>query len=171
MSLGIRTATPADRAALAGLNDEVHQLHVAHRPDDFKSTSLDELEAHFAELLADGSTTIWIAECDGAAAGYVVVQVRDAPANVFSRARRWWELDAVCVAAKYRRSGVCRALVERVLAEARAQGVADLELQTWAFNHEAQESFRRLGFVPKRTRYELHVEPAARPATSSRRHG
>jgi ribosomal protein S18 acetylase RimI-like enzyme len=155
----IRAASPGDCKALARLNDEVQRLHVARRPDDFKPVSCDALEAHFAELLADRSATVWLAELDGAAAGFLVVRVRDKPENLFCKARTWWELDAVGVAASFRRQGVCRALFEHVMADARAQGVAELELQTWGFNAEAQAAFRRLGFVPKSARYELRLEP------------
>ena len=66
-------------------------------------------------------------------------------------------LDQIGVAASHRRTGVARALLEHVIAQARAHGVADLELQTWAFNQVAQSAFRNVGFVPQRARYELHL--------------
>lgn len=96
----------------------------------------------------------------GFAAGFVVVRVREVAENLFCKPHLWWELDAVGVAAGHRHQGVCRALFQRVLSEARTQGIRDLELQTWAFNRAAQDAFVRLGFVPKRVRYEWRAESA-----------
>jgi GNAT superfamily N-acetyltransferase len=156
-NLTVRAATPGDREALARLNLEVQQLHVSNRPDDFKPASVAELALWFAEVMNDSAATVWLAEHDGAAVGFLLVRVRQVPENLFCKARLWWELDSLSVAADHRRQGVCRALFERVLSEARAQEISDLELQTWAFNRDAQEAFSRLGFVPKRVRYELRV--------------
>jgi GNAT superfamily N-acetyltransferase len=156
--LTVRAATPGDAEALARLNLEVQELHVSNRPDDFKPARADELALWFAEVLRDPLATVWLAEHDGVAAGFVVVRVREVAETLFCKARLWWELDAVSVAAGHRHQGVCRALFERVQSEARTEGIGELELQTWAFNREAQDAFTRLGFVPKRVRYERRVE-------------
>lgn len=156
-NLTIRTATAGDHLVLAGLNADVQQLHVTHRPDVFKVPSSLDVAAWFESVGADPAARIWVAETEGVPVGYVVVMHREVPENAFLKARRWWEVDQIGVAASHRRSGVARALLEHVIAEAHVHGVTDLELQTWAFNQAAQGAFRRLGFVPQRARYELHI--------------
>lgn len=155
--LSIRPVAKAEAQVLAQLNAEVQSLHVAHRPDVFKVASTSAVAAWFEQLVAEPAARVWVAEAAGVPIGYVVVMVREVAENALIKARRWWEIDQIGVATSHRRGGVGRALLEHVIAEARAHGVTDLELQTWAFNRAARDAFRRLGFTPQRARYELHV--------------
>jgi len=156
-NLTIRAAAAGEHLVLAGLNADVQQLHVTNRPDVFKVASTSDVAAWFAGLGAEPSARIWVAEADGVPVGYVLVLLREVPENAFLKARHWWEVDQIGVAPSHRRSGVARALLEHVIGEARAHGIRDLELQTWAFNQAAQGAFGRLGFAPQRARYELHI--------------
>ena len=162
--LDIRAAGIDDRDVLAGLNMEVQRLHFANRPDVFKPACLDGIAGWLAQLLMNPAASLWMAEDDGVAVGYAVVMVRNTPENPFCVARTWWELDQIGVSAGHRRVGVCRALVRKVLSEARKQKVGEVELNSWAFNQDALEAFRRLGFVAKTTRYELRVDPGGASA-------
>ena len=51
MSATIRVAGPEDAPALATLNEHVHGLHVAARPDFFRVAAPDELAAWFVTLV------------------------------------------------------------------------------------------------------------------------
>jgi GNAT superfamily N-acetyltransferase len=55
----------------------------------------------------------------------------------------------------HRKRGVGRALITRAIAEARAEGIEKIEASAWCFNGDANEVFRRLGFVPKTMRFEF----------------
>jgi ribosomal protein S18 acetylase RimI-like enzyme len=88
-------------------------------------------------------------------AGYVVRVAHERPAGLFCSARRWWEIDQIAVGGADRGSGVARALVQHVVAQAHAQGIVEIELTCWAFNQDAQAAFKKLGFVPKHVRFEL----------------
>ena len=160
-NLNIRAAATGEAQVLASLNAEVQHLHVTNRPDVFKAVSTSDVTAWFENLAADPSATVWVAEADGVPVGYVLVMIRETTENAFIKARRWWEVDQLGVATSHRRRGIARALLKHVIAQARARGITDLELQTWAFNHAAQSAFRRLGFLPQKARYELHVGPKA----------
>lgn len=46
-----------------------------------------------------------------------------------------------------------------LVAFARANQIQQIELVTWAFNTPAQSLFRKLGFVPKLSRFELPSDP------------
>jgi ribosomal protein S18 acetylase RimI-like enzyme len=151
----IRAASAGDVEAIAALNTEVQELHFASRPDQFRTARVEEIAPWITELLHNPSARLWVAELGGAVVGYVVTLVRERPENPFCPARTWWEIDNLGVQAKHRRGGIGRALVSHVVDEARARGIRDLELQAWAFNQNAQQAFRSLGFVPKVVRFEL----------------
>jgi ribosomal protein S18 acetylase RimI-like enzyme len=153
--VSVRRASRGDLAAIVDLCAEVQALHFANRPQEFKAADLASLEALLAERFEDDAATFWVAETGALVVGYVLVVQRERADGPWFRPRTWWELDQVSVAAAYRGSGVCRALVERILQEAKAQNIADLELCSWSFNDVAQAAFRSLGFVPKVVRFEL----------------
>jgi ribosomal protein S18 acetylase RimI-like enzyme len=153
----IRPANDHDVPVLAALNAEVQELHFANRPDQFKPPEIGDLAAWFADRLRDPSARVWVAEWDGTVVGYVLVLVSVRPESPFRPANTWWELDQIGVLAAHRRTGVCRALVQKVLSEAQTHSIRDLELSAWTFNGVAQGAFRQLGFIPKSVRYELRV--------------
>jgi diamine N-acetyltransferase len=149
-----RRAVADDAHALAALNRFVHDLHLARRPDYVKPTSADEVAAWFTSLLSRPTTVIWIAEEDRVPIGYVLALVSEQPENAFRRARRWCEIDQVAVDPRWRRHRVGTRLIECVLADSHARGLAEIELSTWAFNEVGQATFRRLGFTPRTIRFE-----------------
>jgi diamine N-acetyltransferase len=156
-NLSMRPASPDDIEALARINVEVQDLHFENRPDQFKPSDQREIERWIEQLLQNPSARLWVADSGGALVGYVVVMVREKPENPFCPSRKWWELDQMGVVAARRRSGIGRALVRKVISEARAHGIDELELQSWTFNQNAQNAFSSLGFTPKIVRYELRI--------------
>jgi GNAT superfamily N-acetyltransferase len=152
--VSIRAASSTDGTVLAALNEFVHGLHVAARPDFFRVAPPDEAAAWLASLAEAPSSRIWIAEENGVPIGYVLVFFHERGERPFSHARRWCEIDQIAVDPRWRRKGTARALVETALEEARRRGISDIELSSWAFNTEAHAAFRRLGFTPKLIRFE-----------------
>lgn len=150
----VRSALASDAPALAVLNDHVHKLHVAARPDFFRPTSPEEATPWFASHAEGSVSRAWIAEDEGGPVGYVLVFFHERAIRPFTHARRWCEIDQVAVAPEGRRRGTARALIDAALAEARRRGIHEIELSTWAFNAEAQAAFRRLGFAPRLIRLE-----------------
>ena len=87
--------------------------------------------------------------------GYLLAIFHEAPENPFARARRWCEIDQVAVDPNRRRRGIARALILNAVSWAKTEGIPQIEAASWSFNDDAHEMFRRLGFVPKTTRFEL----------------
>ncbi len=154
----VRVAGAHDVSSLLALIDEVQVLHVRHRADMFKPLELSEVQARVEALVADPLVTIWIAELNGVACGYLVAIVRNQAANAFALARTFLELDQLGVKHGFRRLGIARALIAESLTHAGALGIAAVELSSWSFNHEAHRAFERLGFVPKVVRFERKSE-------------
>ena len=159
-TVAVRAGSTSDLAALVAMNVEIQALHFANRPDQFKPVDAGALERWFVELFQNPDANVWVAQRDERVVGYAVVTRRSRPDGPFFPARAWWDLDQVGVLPEQRRSGVCRALVERVLQAASAENVTALELSSWSFNEAARDAFRKLGFVPKVTRFELRVKPS-----------
>jgi ribosomal protein S18 acetylase RimI-like enzyme len=155
MSTNIRPAAIGDEALLARLNHFVQELHVAKRPDHFRPTQPIELADWYRSLLERPTTRLWIAEEGGLAVGYLLAIEHQAPESPIVRARRWCEIDQVAVDPERRRRGIARALILHAVSSAQADGIAQIEAASWSFNAGAHELFRRLGFMPKTTRFEL----------------
>jgi GNAT superfamily N-acetyltransferase len=158
MSTSIRPAVVGDEALLADLNRFVQDLHLAQRPDHFRPTPSEDLARWYRSRLEDPTTRLWIAEEDGLPVGYLLALVHQAPETPFVRARRWCEIDQLAVDPNRRRRGIGRALLLNALSTAKAEGISRVEATSWSFNDGAHAAFRRLGFVPKTTRFELKSE-------------
>jgi len=155
MSPNIRPAAIGDEALLAGLNAFVQELHLGRRPDQFRPTQSAELATWYRSLLENATSRIWIAEEDGLPVGYLLAIFHEAPENPFARARRWCEIDQLAVDPTRHRRGIARALILHAASWAETEGIPYIEAVSWSFNDGAHEMFRRLGFVPKTTRFEL----------------
>jgi len=153
----VRVARALELDVLAELNEELQRLHFENRPDQFNGVDSEELKRWLADTLQTPAATVWVAEMRGVLVGYAIVFRRERTATPFCPARVWWELDAIGVRTEHRRTGIGRGLVGRIVAEAESAGIADIELNSWAFNTSAQAAFQRLGFKPKSTRFELRL--------------
>jgi GNAT superfamily N-acetyltransferase len=157
MSINIRSAAIGDEALLASLNRFVQDVHLAERPETFKPTHPEELAGWYRSMLEKPTTRAWIAEADRTAVAYILAVAYQAAESPFAQTRRWWEIDQIAVDPNRRRVGIARALVFTVVAAARTEGVRQIETASWSFNTSAHDVFRRLGFHPKITRFELHL--------------
>jgi ribosomal protein S18 acetylase RimI-like enzyme len=149
----IRLAAPADASSLADLNQPAQDLHAAHRPDSFKPFNQPQTADWFRTMLENPDVQAWIAESDSVPVAYALTITHDRSENPFRRARRFTEIDQLAVVPAFRRQGIARALVGRVLEEARAHQIPEVELSSWLFNTIAQEAFRKLGFTPETVRF------------------
>jgi len=150
----VRPAVPGDEPALTALNRFAHEMHLARRPDYFRATRADEAAAWFRDLLDKPTTAAWVAEEGGAPIGFVLAFFHERAENPFRRERRWCEIDQIAVDPAWRRRGVGGALMGAALEAARARGVRDVELSSWAFNTDAHALFRRFGFEPRVVGFE-----------------
>lgn len=154
-----RRASLEDLPSLIALHDEVHQLHLAARPDQFKTPAPGALETRFRELLASADSKVWVAELNGAVAGYAVQLLVRRPGGPVVPDRQWIEIDMIGVSAAHRGQGLGTALIEAIIADAHAAGIDQVELTSWSFNTDAHRTFARAGFVSKLTRFELKRPP------------
>ena len=160
MTLVVRDASEHDLPALVAINEQVQVQHFAERPDQFKPVDSAATERWLRQALENAAVFVSVAELDGRVIGSLVASRQERAEGLFVHAQVWWYVDQIGVLASYRRRGACRALLERLIGQARDAGVPRIELNSWAFNADAQAAFRKLGFLPKHVRFELSVPPA-----------
>lgn len=153
MVIRVRQGGEGDAEILADLNRFVQQLHVTNAPQQFKPVETVEVAGWYGKMLQNHDCRAWIAEADGLPVGYALTVYYDRPENPFCFRRVYCEIDQISVSPEFRRKGVATTLVKRVVAEARAIGIRDIELNSWSFNTEAHETFRALGFRPQIVRF------------------
>lgn len=132
----------------------VQKLHVAKRPELFKTVTLQDLESWFASAFRESVVKAWVAEVDGTIVGYALTVQEGIAETLFTYERRWVEVEQVGVHPNYRRQGVARALLNRILQEVDKNSKLPLELNTWSFNKAASSAFGKLGFVERNVRRE-----------------
>ncbi|MFN8582797.1 MAG: GNAT family N-acetyltransferase [Gemmatimonadaceae bacterium] len=151
----IRRAVRGDVDLLARLNQVVHDLHVAERPDQFVAPTSNAVRHWFRDRLSEPTTRCWIAEVDGTPAGYVLAFHHARDGTTFTRAREWCEIDQLAVAPEHRRQGIGLTLLETVIRDARERKVEGIEVSAWAFNADMHRLLGRAGFARKVLRFEL----------------
>ena len=155
--ISVRRAVAGDQTILAALGARVQELHARERPEVFKPVDPPGLERWFADALANGSSRIWIAHIGEKPVGYAVVIEQRRAEHVVAYARRWYEVEQIGVDPAYVRQGIARELLRHVTKAAIAEGVSEIELNTWNFNKVAHLSFERLGFVAKKIRFVRQI--------------
>lgn len=161
----IRYATEHDIDAIVSINVEVQDLHQQLRPDEFRPSEPDELQAVLGACVADEHLKLLVAEADGAIAAYAMYEVRRLPFNAFKRDRAYLLIHQIAVRASCRRRGIASHLLGHLKALAAQQGLPRVEIDVYADNTPAKLFYRSAGFCTYRDIMEMSVEPAM-PAAS-----
>lgn len=154
----IRQATMADALLLSSLCMDVQSLHAHHHPDIFvMPQSEDFARSFFIEMLEDPAITIFIAELDGQAAGYVVCKLIERPKTAFTFEMRSLLVDQISVRPAVQGRGAGAALLHKAEQLAQALKVQRIQLDSWGFNHEAHKFFENMGFERFNHRFWRHL--------------
>ena len=145
--MNTRVATSMDSLLLSSLSADVQRLHAEHHPEIFKMPQNEDFAtAFFEEMLADPLVTIFIAEENEDAVGYILCKLIERPENPFTFAARTLLIDQISVRPVTRGQGAGAALMDRAEQLARELNVQRIQLDSWGFNLGAHGFFERLGF-------------------------
>ena len=158
MIITVRDADERDVDLLVGLNHIAQDLHVAALPAYFKRPDPAAVTEWLRSKLRRADVRTWIASAGTLPVGYAVAIIHERAENALCLPRVFCEVDEIAVSPTHRRQGVARALLNRVLADARSRGIRDVELTSWAFNTDAHAAFEALGFRPKVVRFGRESE-------------
>ena len=135
MPVTVRRAQLDDLDALAPLFDRYRHFYT-------QRYDLPTSRAFIAERLHNGESVVFLAELDGAAAGFTQLY----PTFSSVRAARVWVLNDLFVEADARRRGVAQSLLDAAAGFARSDGAVRLELETNPDNLTAQALYDATGW-------------------------
>jgi diamine N-acetyltransferase len=144
----IRRADESDYDAVACLNAEVQQLHADGLPRLFKQTSDNPFPREvYDEMMTQPTKYVYLALEGAVPAGYIYAEVLERPETWFRYAHKVVYIQHLAVSQAHQRRGHGARLVQQVIDLAQSLGIQQLELDTWWFNANAREFFKRLGFA------------------------
>jgi GNAT superfamily N-acetyltransferase len=145
MSVGFRNASPADAAVLAelGRRSFVETFGHLYTPENLAAFLVNHKEEKWQQELGDPAFSIRIGEAEGQAIAYAKL---GPPSLPFEPQGRPIELRQFYVLEPWQGAGVAAALMQWVLAEARALGADELYLSVFVDNHRARRFYERYGF-------------------------
>lgn len=145
MGVTYRIATPEDAAPMAELGRRSFTETFGHlySPENLAAFLVNHSEEKWAAELADPAFAVRVAEEDGRLAGYAKL---GPPTLPFEPQGASIELRQFYVLSPWHGRGVARALMDWVLAEAKARGADDLYLSVFVDNHRARRFYARYGF-------------------------
>jgi ribosomal protein S18 acetylase RimI-like enzyme len=157
MNVSVRTARPEDLVVLAQLLDEVVALHHNEDPSLFRGPEEAQHTRYLEERFQDPDAGVFIAEDQRVPAGVAITVIRDAPP--FLNPSRFVLLENLAVAAKFRRTGVGRKLVDAAILWTRARDMHELDLNVYEFNHSAIRFYEAIGFRTVSRRMKRTLAP------------
>lgn len=148
MQLVIREANSEDATLLTALHAAVHNHHARALPQLFKATDGKDpaIIQDFVTHLADENSRLYIAEAEGEAVGYMLLQIRHIEENAYAYAHSRLHIDQMPVNESHRGKGVGHALMQKAMTLAQEWNLEYLSLGVWTFNEEAIAFYKREGF-------------------------
>ena len=142
-----RDATPDDAAALATLGADSFRETFGHLydPADLALFLANHNAANWLAELSDPAFAVRVAEADGAPIAYAKLGPQHLP---FTPPNGAIELRQFYVLGPWQGEGVAAALIEWVIATAKARGADALYLSVFIDNHRARRFYARHGFEP-----------------------
>ncbi|RCX17715.1 L-amino acid N-acyltransferase YncA [Fontibacillus phaseoli] len=158
--MNIREARIEDYENIAKLHLQLHELHVANRPDLFKHTANYPLDfAYFKSCLDNDIFNVFIVEDERSGIiAYTILKVEETPAIPVFVVRRILYINDICVDIQFQGKGVGKRLFKQAIDYARESGAESLELGVSSFNESAIEFYKAMGMKTKSLRMELDIE-------------
>ena len=153
----VRFAEEKDLIRVNELRKQVNDLHVAGRPDIFKSGFGEEMQ-NFAKVMLNGENSdIIVAERDGVICGMACVDYVRKSESPYTKARNFYHVQEIAVDEAFRRQGVAKEMLAFIKKDACQRGFAKIELDVWAFNASAIAFYEEVGFCETRRWLELPI--------------
>ena len=150
----LELARPSDWEDIHRLSLQVHDMHVAWRPDIFSATEEPYPKEKFLEDIR--SRMVYVGKIDGLVAGYVVLakMVKEGPGVV---SRKMMRLESICVEESVRGHGIGKTMVSEVRVLARAFGCSQLILGVHPENDTAVGFYQKCGFQIRSINMDMSI--------------
>lgn len=153
-----RHAVLADYPAVERLAAEILISHATALPDIYRVVEPALPESRFRDLLIGAATALFVAEHDGAIAGYAECALMPASANTAIAPQVRATIDTIVVAAAMQGMGIGQALFDACAAWAKGRGARSLVLNVWEFNARAIAFYERRGMATVQRRMMLPLD-------------
>lgn len=153
----VRFAEEKDLTRVNELRKQVNDLHVAGRPDIFKSGFGEAMQNVAMAMLNGENSDIIVAERDGVICGMACVDYVRKAESPYTKARNFYHVQEIAVDEAFRRQGIAKEMLAFMKKDACQRGFAKIELDVWAFNASAIAFYEEAGFCETRRWLELTV--------------
>jgi ribosomal protein S18 acetylase RimI-like enzyme len=141
----IREATAADVPALLDLWSQLREQGPRRGTRPATTQVLESVEQRYVDAIASPDCRFVVATVDGDIAGMALLSVSSASTLLDLPAV---QLSHMCVADRYRRRGVGKALVTAAAAYADERGIEQVMVSVYPQHRDANRFYARLGFAP-----------------------
>ncbi|WP_373954669.1 GNAT family N-acetyltransferase [Exiguobacterium acetylicum] len=162
--MNIRTARPEDFQALIPLFQQIHDQHVALRPDHYRPHEMPVPEDLFLSQLENPDYALLVAEQDGLA-GVIVLKEDVVEGSGFVFDTHYLRVISLVVADTHQKQGVGRRLMQAAYAHAETIGCDKIELGVDDANQEAIAFYETLGMAVRSRRMEWNVTSSRETTT------
>ena len=152
MKITYHKAAPEDIELLIDLRIQFALELSGPQPEEKIQHLKREMRHYFKRAIPENSCISFIARCDGAVAGNGSVQIREQPGNFKNPSGKWGYIMSMYTLSGFRRKGICKAILDLLIAEAGKQGVTAFELHA---TKEGEPVYKNNGF-------DYHIEPTLR---------
>ena len=139
----LQLARPEDRAAIEGLAQQVHALHVQWRPDIYAPAEELWSQERFDAAVAERQ--LFAAKVEDKVVGYISFKTRIYDMVGHTR-RKVLLIDEICVDETLRNQGIGTEMMIEARAIGKACGCTDMQLGVYPQNNEALAFYQKCGF-------------------------
>lgn len=136
-----------DADFLAGLNEEVQNLHHEMYPEIFRPYDREEIAKAFKKMLSGREAKAFVAYVGEEPAGYSLIFISRFNRNAFQHARSAMQVDQFATLKRFRKKGVGKKLMEFLVTLAQGEKLNRIDLNHWEKNEDARIFFGKAGFT------------------------
>lgn len=162
--MNIRTARPDDFQGLIPLFQQIHDQHVALRPDHYRPHEMPVPQDLFLSQLENPDFALLVAEQDGLA-GVIVLKEDIVEGSGFVFDKHYLRIISLVVADTHQKQGVGKRLMQAAYAHAETVGCDKIELGVDDANQEAIAFYEALGMAVRSRRMEWNVTSSRETST------
>lgn len=151
----IRLTNIKDFQGLLKIFREVQMLHAENEPEIFKFTDPIDFTT-FKELLKNKETKIFISETNDEINGFLIGKIIETNSHI-NLSRKLFAIENIAVLKNHQKQNIGKALIETAKIFANHQKCGGLILNVWAFNENAINFYKHLGFTEKSIKMELKI--------------
>ena len=142
---------------MKSLVNQVHELHLANRPDIYNDGNACPL-GYFEKIMNDENSFKYGYVLDDKIVGVIIGSRQVTNSIPILKSRDIYFIDDIVVDKNYRRQGIARELYHFLLEKAKLENIDSIELVVWSFNKDAINFYKMFGMKEKHIRFEQKIK-------------